>query len=246
VPATPDPRPAIVFLHATRLTGAQWACQVADLSDEFRCLAPDLPGHGRASDTPFTLEAAARTAADVIDAEAGGRAIVVGLSLGGYVAMDLAARWPEKVAGLVVAGATAEPLGAQAIPFRGLGRIYGRVPERWLERQQARAFRRRYPASISDPILAGGFWFRAGADAVRSIVGEAFRPRLASYPGPSLLVNGQLDLLFRLTEPAFAAVAADARRLVIPRAGHRSNLDRPRAFSAAIRSFATELTRPAA
>jgi pimeloyl-ACP methyl ester carboxylesterase len=235
-----DARPVIVFLHATRLTGAQWSSQIADLSPEFRCLAPDLPGHGRARDATFTLEAATRAAADVIEREAGGRAIVVGLSLGGYVAMDLAARRPELVSGLVVAGATAEPHGPTAVPFRGLGRLYGAAPLSWLERQQARTFRR-YPASISDPILADGFWFRAGADAVRSIVGESFRPRLASYPGPSLLVNGQRDLLFRLAEPSFAAVASDARRLVIPGAGHRSNLDRPRSFSAAVRSFARQI-----
>ena len=156
--------------------------------------------------------------------------------------MEVAARRPELVIGLVLAGATAEPRGLRSVPFRGLAGIFGLTPSRALARQQRWVFRYRYPAALSDPILADGFWFRGGATAVRSLVGEAFKPRLASYPGPTLLINGQVDILFRLTEPSFAKVAADPRRVTIRGAGHRSNLDRPRTFSAAVRAFAREIT----
>ncbi len=208
-----EKRPTIVFLHGTRLTRAQWGPQVAALGDEFDCLALDLPGHGTRATEPFSLAGAADSVANAIAAEGGGRAIVVGLSLGGYVAMDLAARWPERVSGLVLAGATAEP----------------------------RYFRRRYGPSIAEPIIAGGFGFRTGAQAVRAIIGEQFRPRLASYPGRTLILNGEFDLLFRLSERSFAAVAADPRRVLIRRATHLANLDQPEAFSAAIRRFARGL-----
>ena len=57
-PGDPSSRATIVFLHGTRLTGAEWAVQVADFSDEFACLAPDLPGHGSAEDVPFTVDGA--------------------------------------------------------------------------------------------------------------------------------------------------------------------------------------------
>ena len=232
--------PAIVFVHATRLTGAQWAAQVADLSAEFRCFTPDLPGHGSASARPFGLEDATRGIVELIEGEAGGPAIVVGLSLGGYVALDVAARRPDLVRGLVLAGVTAEPDGLRSVPFRGLARLYGSVPERWLIRQQARSFRR-YPAHVADPILADGFFFRGGGDAVRSLVGERFRPRLAAYPGPVLLVNGQRDLLFRLGARSFKGAASNARHAVVRGAGHRSNLDRPEAFTALIRAFARRI-----
>jgi pimeloyl-ACP methyl ester carboxylesterase len=102
-------------------------------------------------------------------------------------------------------------------------------------------FVRRYPAVASQPILAGGFWFRGGAAAVRSLVGEGFRARLAAYPGPSLLINGEFDLFFRPTERSFADVGANTRRVVIRRATHLANLDQPEAFTAAIRQFARDV-----
>ncbi len=237
-----DSRPTIVFLHGTRLTGASWATQVAALGGEFRCLAPDLPGHGAAEADPFTLDAAARGVAALIERETeGGRAILVGLSLGGYVAMAVAAGWPDRVAGLVISGATAEPIGVRSLAYRGLATIFRVVPEPVLDRVNRWFFGWRFPPEVGDPILADGFSFRGGAVAVRSLVGERFQPRLAAYPGPSLLLNGEYDFFFRPPERSFAEVAADPRRLVIRKATHLTNLDQPAAFSAAVLRFARSL-----
>jgi pimeloyl-ACP methyl ester carboxylesterase len=237
-----DERPTIVFLHGTRLTGAQWAAQVAALSDDYHCLAPDLPGHGSAADETFTVGGAAERVAELIGRDvAGGRAILVGLSLGGYVAMAVAARWPERVAGLAISGATAEPVPPRSIAYRGLAAIFSTVPERALDALNRWFFGWRYPAEMAEPIIADGFWFAGGAVAVRSLVGERFKPMLAAYPGPSLLLNGEYDLFFRPTERSFAAVAAHPRRALIRGATHLTNLDQPEAFSAAIRRFARSL-----
>jgi pimeloyl-ACP methyl ester carboxylesterase len=240
----PDSRPTIVFLHGTRLTGAQWAAQVAALSGEFHCLTPDLPGHGRAAAVPFTIDRAAMRIAELIEREAhGGRAILVGLSLGGYVAMAVAARWPERVAGLVISGATAEPIGPRTVFYDGLGRIFSWVPDRILVTVNAWFFGWRYAPDIAAPIVAGGFFFEGGAVAVRSLIGERFKPRLAAYPGPSLVLTGELDLFFRPGEGSFARAARDSQRVLIRRGTHLANLDRPKAFSAAIRRFARGLDR---
>lgn len=238
-------RPTIVFLHGTRLTGAQWAVQVAALDGSFHCLAPDLPGHGRAARVPFTVDVAAARVAELIAAEGhGGRAILVGLSLGGYVAMAVAAGWPERVAGLAISGATAEPVGLRSLAYRGLAAAFSVVPERFLDGINRWFFGWRFPPSIAGPILAAGFSFAGGAVAVRSLVGRRFRPLLAAYPGPTLLINGEYDLFFRPTERSFADVAADPRRVLIRRATHLTNLDQPDQFTMAIRRFAMRLPGP--
>lgn len=236
-----DTRPTIVFLHGTRLNAGQWATQVTALEDDFRCVAIDLPGHGANRAERFTLEGAAADVARAIDEEAGGRAILVGLSLGGYVAIEVAARHPEKVAGLVLAGTTAEPTGFRSIPYLALALLLGGVRPAILDRLNTWFFRLRYPPEIAEPIIAGGWGFRGGSVAVRSLVGQEFAPRLARYPGRTLIVNGEFDLLFRLFERRFAGEAAAARRLTLPRATHLSNLDQPDRFSAAVRGFAARL-----
>ena len=239
--AGPLDAPPIVFVHGTRLTGAMWAPQVEGLADEFRTIALDLPGHGSRATEPFTLARAADALSATIRDHAGGRAVVVGLSLGGYVAMTLAAREPERVRGLVLAGATAEPVGLRTLPFLALAAAMERFDGPRLDRLNRWFFTTRFPPAIADPIVAGGFWSIGGAGALRAVVGERFAPRLAAYPGPCLIINGEYDLPFRLSAGRFAAAAVDARRVRLAGASHLSSLDRPLGFNAAVRGFARAL-----
>lgn len=240
----PPDGPPIVFVHGTGLSRAMWRAQMDDLRDTYRVVALDLPGHGELAGQSFTVTNAAEALARAIDEEAGGRAVVVGLSLGGYVAMDLAARRPELVRGLVLSGATAEPVGLFATPYLALAWIMDRFDGPALDALNRWFFRARFGPAIADPIAAGGFWSAGGAEALRAIVGERFVPRLASYPGPTLIVNGEWDLLFRLTVDTFARAAHDARRVRLRGATHLANLDRPGAFSLAIRRFVEGLPAP--
>jgi pimeloyl-ACP methyl ester carboxylesterase len=198
---------------------------------------PDLPGHGSLAREPFTLEAAARAVEVAIDEAAGGRAVVGGLSLGGYVALEVAARSPARVAGLVLAGATQEPVGGWAIPYRALQLLFARAPRGPFDAANRWFFRQRYPPEISGPVIAGGFWPDGGAAALDALVGERFIPRLETYRGPVLVLNGSLDVIFRLGERAFLAAATNGHRHVLAGATHLANLDRPDAFSDAIRAF---------
>jgi pimeloyl-ACP methyl ester carboxylesterase len=240
----PPDAPPIVFVHGTRLSSAAWTAQMIDLRDGYRVIALDLPGHGALADRPFSVHGASDELARVIDAAAGGRAAVVGLSLGGYVAMDLAARRPEMVRGLVLSGATAEPVGLQAAPYLALAWVMDRFDGPALDALNAWFFESRFGPAIADPIIEGGFWSAGGAQALRAIVGERFAPRLAAYPGPTLLLNGQWDVIFRLGAGTFARAARDARRVRLGGATHLANLDRPGAFSLAVRRFVDALDEP--
>ncbi len=237
----PGDGPPIVFVHGTRLTRTMWRAQMDDLRDTYRVVAVDLPGHGRLADRRFTVAGAADAVADAIETAGGGHAVVVGLSLGGYVAMDLAARRPELVRGLVLSGATAEPVGAITTPFRALAWVMDRFDGPGLDAFNAWFFRTRFPPAVSGPIIAGGFWSAAGAQALRAIVGERFQPRLARYPGPTLIVNGEWDALFRPGAGGFARAAQHARRVRLGGATHLANLDRPGAFNLAVRRFVESL-----
>ncbi len=128
--AGPADAPAIVFVHGTRVCRTIWTPQIEALGGEFHAIAIDLPAHGRRATEPFSLVAAGDAIAATIREEAaGGRAIVVGLSLGGYVAMDLAARHPDLVRGLVICGATAEPTWIRALPYLAVARLLASVDE---------------------------------------------------------------------------------------------------------------------
>ncbi len=240
----PAAGPPIVFVHGTRLSRTMWRAQMDDLRDTYRVVALDLPGHGRLADRPFTLTNASDEVALAIEGAAGGHAVVVGLSLGAYVAMDLAARRPELVRGLVLSGATAEPIGILATPYLALAWVMDRFDGPALDALNAWFFRSRFPPAIADPIVAGGFWSAGGAGALRAIVGKRFVPRLAAYPGPTLIVNGEWDLLFRLAAGTFARSARNARRVRLRGATHLANLEQPAAFSFAVRRFVEGLPEP--
>lgn len=107
-----DPaNPTIVFLHGLGVSSWMWADQVEHLSGRFSCVTVDLPGNGASHEVPWrSFDDSAAAVAEVIAATPMGRSHVVGLSLGGYVAVTLAARHPAVVDRVVVSGITTDPL----------------------------------------------------------------------------------------------------------------------------------------
>ena len=232
----PSDGPPIVFVHGALMGRAVWRPQIDALSDRFRCISVDLPGHGTQRDVPFELDDAAEGVVRAIDA-AGGRTVLVGLSLGGYVAMTVASRYPEKVRGLVIAGSTREPTGVSRLAFEAYALALRIAPESAVRTIAFAVFRRRYGGVVTTAITAGGHFARGGARAVRRIAGSRFRDRLAAYGGPTLVINGTLDLVFRIGAGRFVAGVPGVTNRVIPRAGHLSNVDRPEVFTALVEEF---------
>jgi pimeloyl-ACP methyl ester carboxylesterase len=99
-----------------------------------------------------------------------------------------------------------------------------------------------------EPPATKGWLFRGGGRAMVAALRESFLPRLAAYPGPTLIVNGADDALFRSEERAFLAAAVDGRIELIDGTGHLANEEQPEAFNAAVRRFAIDVherSRPA-
>ncbi len=242
----PESAPAIVFIHGTLLTRAQWTPQLRRLSRTFRCIAVDLPAHGTLAGEPFSLEAAASVVATAIEAATPrGRAVLVGLSLGGYVAIETAVRFPDRVEGLVLAGCSAEPVGPTAALMRVLAGVLERAPAPVLRTLAGAFLRVRYRRPTAEPIMAAGLWFAGGGDAIRALVGHRFLERLGRLWVPVLILNGALDPVFGPGGDLWSASCRRGRWAVLPWAGHLSNLDRPASFTAQVADFA-RTTNPAA
>lgn len=242
----PEQAPAIVFVHGTRLTRAQWSAQLRRLATAYRCVAVDLPGHGELAGEPFSIATAVEIVRRAIEAEVpSGRAVVVGLSLGGFVAIDTAEAHPDRVAGLVLAGCSAEAVGPAAWPFRLFRVLLQHVPRPAQDAVNRGFFRLRYRRRIADPIIAGGFWPDGGAAALRTLQGRGYLERLGRLWTPVLIVNGALDPVFGPQGEYWAASCRRGRHAAIPRAMHLSNLDRPVAFSRLVAAFVNRTARGA-
>ena len=175
--------------------------------------------------------------------EAGGRAVVVGLSLGGYVAMALAAREPGARPRARAVGrdgrAGRGPDAAVPGPGRASWTASTRTPRRGSTRGSSGAATRRRSPSRSSP--AGSGRAAARRRCGRSC-GERFVPRLARLPGP----DADHQRRARPPVPALrpdvrARPAHDVRRVRLAGARHLANLDRPAAFTEAVRRFARSL-----
>ena len=233
----PEGAPPIVFVHGAMMGRSVWRPQIDALADRYRCISVDLPGHGTLRQRAFTLDEAAAGVIDAIDRAAGGRAVLVGLSLGGYVAMTIAGRHPERVRGLVIAGSTREPVGLSKLGFQIYGWSLRLAPEPAVRAVALAWFRRRYGPTVAAAITAGGHFAKGGGRAVRHLARGRFRDRLLAYGGPILVINGTMDLVFRIGAARFLAGVPDVTSRMIPRAGHLSNVDKPAAFTALVEDF---------
>ncbi|MER0477651.1 alpha/beta fold hydrolase [Streptomyces sp. Edi2] len=226
----------LVFVHGMRLSGTMWRPVIRAIGQRHPTAAPDLPGHGDRQGEPFSIPGAVAAVTEAVDA-LGGRAMLVGLSLGGYVAIATAAAHPDRVLGTVAMGCTALPRGVFGAAYRGAARLAARHP-RQADRLSTFAFRRTLPPPQARAMVSGGLSCDITPSIIKA-VSEMDPPALLSaYPGPVWLVNGERDH-FRRHERLFLRSCRDGRLVIRPGCGHVTSLSDTADLTRHIRDAAT-------
>lgn len=246
----------ILFVHGSGRTREMWLPQMQALADSFRVIAIDLPGHGAFADHDFRLETATAEIAQILRQESTDpanpahepRALIVGLSLGGYVSMAFADAYREQTVGLVLAGCSVGFHGLLGVLTKISAFLYvlamrfgGKRLLPWLKRRERQALRGRLPKPFAEPQLEAGLYLGVWGRTMFEVVDRNYREMLREYPKPVLILNGEHDTWNRKTEHAQDRAAQHSRVQTIPRAGHMSNVQNPAAFTRAVRSFADTL-----
>jgi pimeloyl-ACP methyl ester carboxylesterase len=124
-PMSTPPLPTVVFLHGYLESPAIWPDFLGDHFQKYKVLTPALPGYGPAdSATDYSLEAAADAVRSELAAAGVGRAVLVGHSMGGYVALAIAETYPGLVAGLGLFHSSALPDSAHDAEHRARNRTF--------------------------------------------------------------------------------------------------------------------------
>jgi pimeloyl-ACP methyl ester carboxylesterase len=237
----------LLLLHAFPVDARMWEPQLDALDHRLPFAAPNHPGFGRAAAVPdiMTMKLAAESALRALDDAGLDRAVVCGLSMGGYVAFELWRRSRERIGGLVLAntrsgadtpeGATNRRALAERLRAEGKG-FFADGPPGLLSEHASDEVRRRVRELIADQ----------PAEAIAgAALGMAERPDstpdLTGIDVPTLVVTSTGDTLIPSEQSApMADRILGARLAIIEGAGHLSNLERPDEFT---RLLGEHLTR---
>lgn len=249
--------PPVVFLHGFTLDGRIWDEQMPAFAERHRAVRYDLRGFGASAPfvagEPYTHADDLRTLLTHLGIK---RAAIVGLSMGGWVAVEFALTYPESVSALVLVDAALRgypwsPSGAATIDaIYRLGRA-GKLDEAiagWLAAPLFACSHRAPAASarLAEIVMAYPCGHLLQDDPHRPLDPPA-RDRLGEIADPTLVVVGEEDI------PDMHAIAAllaadipAARKVALPRAGHMANMDAPEAFNRVVLDFLATVDAPRA
>jgi pimeloyl-ACP methyl ester carboxylesterase len=229
--------PAILLSHGYSATSQMWRGQIQALSRGHRLILWDMRGHGQ-SDYPreasaYSEEATVADMAALLDATGADRAIVGGLSLGGYMSLAFHRVHPQRVRALLIIDTgpgfknddARERWNTHALEYAsrfetdGLGYLHSLSPE----------------MAMSSHRSADGL-----VRAARGMLTQRDDRVIKSLPEirvPSLIIVGDRDTAFLAESDYMAAKIPHAAKIVIPNAGHSVNLDQPELFNEAVMQF---------
>ncbi len=242
----PGGNPPVLLIHGLGSAGVDWALQFGPLEEAgYRVLAPDMRGFGRSSAPPeVTVQAMAEDAALFLDRVGAVPAHVVGISMGGAVALQLALDHPEKVRSLVLVNTFARirPQGVGGwlyflartamVTFAGPQRQADLVARRLFPHPHQEALRENIRRRI---LQANPCAYRS---AMRSLMQFDVRHRLGELRMPVLVITGAEDTTVPPSvQQALARGIPGAQHVVVEGSGHGIIADNPGAFNRILLEF---------
>lgn len=228
--------PPVLLSHGYSATSQMWAGQVEPLGAHYRLVTWDMRGHGQ-TDSPADQSAysEAHTVDDmaaILDANGIDRAVIGGLSLGGYMSLAFYLKYPERTRALMLFDT-------------GPGYRNPKAREGWNDTAYERARRLEEQGLAA---LGGSAEVRVSQHRSAEGLAKAARGMLAQFDSrviesleritvPTLVLVGANDTPFLAATDYMANKIPGARRVVIADAGHASNIDQPGAFNAAVLDF---------
>jgi pimeloyl-ACP methyl ester carboxylesterase len=242
----------VVFLHGFALNRSLWAPQLGGLMTRARCIAPDLRGFGKSEISgPYSMDQYADDVIAMLDVLHIDRAVIAGLSMGGYIAFALWRRYRERVRAMILAdtraGVDSEETKARRRANIVLARAKGSgaVADSQIAMMLGQTTRDRFP-DIADAVHR-----MLSIAPVDGVVGalEAMlerpdsTPTLSTIDVPTLIIVGDEDVLTPPAEARAMHAAIPGSRLeILEGAGHLSSVERPAAFNHVTSEFLGVLT----
>lgn len=238
---------ALVLLHGFPHDRTLWAPQLAAVPAGVRAIAPDLPGFGESAPlATASLDAWADGIVALLDQLRVDRAIIGGLSMGGYLAFALWRRHAARIRGLVLAdtraGADSDEARANRRGMQALARAEGAgaVAERMITGMVGRTTRASRPEVVA---TLDAMMRRASVPAITDAL-EAMLSRddssatLETIRVPTLVLCGEEDVLTPVAESQRMHTAIPGSTLgILPGAGHASNIEAPEVFNRLLYGF---------
>ncbi|WP_332897242.1 alpha/beta fold hydrolase [Haladaptatus sp. CMSO5] len=249
--------PPLVFIHGAIVDHNQWTPQVDALSDVFRTIVYDVRGHGRTGGSAtdaYSIDLFADDLDALITALNLEKPILSGHSTGGCIAQVYAARYPDKISGLILADTFMPELLTRGEWFQRSVMLKATIPPVRLigyERVEKAMvwFQERLSAGASGNYENIEQLRRAGpkmetnefAKVIRAVASfHETNIDFSAITVPTLVLYGEHEPPFlRRHAPKLGAEIANAVVREVPGAGHASNLDNPEFFAGAMRAFFT-------
>ncbi len=256
-------REPVVFVHGLGGQWQNWLENLPRVAEERRALALDLPGFGLTPEPrdAITIPGYGRTVNAFCEKLGLGGVAIVGNSMGGFIAAEVAIQFPSRVTRLVlVSAAGISSASSLRRPMLTAGRIMTAVATNTVARHRALASRpvmrhlslalvARYPKLLRADLAYEGLFKGAGKpsfdDALRACLDYDFRDRLPDVSVPTLIVWGENDWVIPVRDAnEFERLIPDSRKVVMRETGHIPMAERPQAFNDVLMDFLAE-TGPA-